>query len=112
MTGIQIIGIVTAALSAISIAFGCIFLFQSWKQRVKKAELRSIIEPFEAGGIMQLAKSSMREELSEKEREVITRMLWKYHQVSLTWVLSDPKERYYLIRALSDPSKFPWEDAE
>jgi hypothetical protein len=112
MTGEGIASLLTAVLSVVSVGGTIIFLAQIWEGRKKKAEKKNLIAPFEASGILDLAKKKMKGDLSEKEREVIARLLWRNHQVPLTWVLNEPIERYYLLSALFDPSKFPWDEGQ
>lgn len=106
MTALEII---TLVLSAISIGVATLIWIESWRSAVEKKKMQLLADFFSFAAILKSAQPSMKKELSEKQREVITRIVWRHSGVSLTSILDIPEERYYILQALADPSKYPWD---
>lgn len=107
MTTLEIITVILAAISIIS---GAIFLIASWRASVEREKLKPFVDSFDFATVLKSGGSSMKEGLSDKEREVITRIVWRSSGVPLVGILSNPQERHYLFQALADPSKYPWKN--
>jgi len=103
-------------ISAISIVAGILELFFWGKGYMKKREqeeaAKQILSTSEAAGIANLLLSYSQDRLSAKDRQILSTIVWRYSEVPLTTVLSNPKEKHYLLSALVDPSKFPWDDEQ
>jgi hypothetical protein len=102
--------IASLILASISIVGGLVFWIGSWRVSIKREELRSLVDFFGFAEVLESAKESMKEELSDKEREVVARMVWRSSGVPLVSVLRNPEERHYLLQALAKPTRYPWED--
>ena len=110
MTTLEIITVILAAISIIS---GVIFGITSWRASrasVERAKAKILVDSFDFATAIKSGASSMKKELSAKEREVITRIVWRSSGVSLVHILSNLRERHYLFQALADPSEYPWEN--
>jgi len=101
--------IITVTLSAISIIAGIIFGINSLRASVEREKSKILADTFNFAAIIRSGKSSMKENLSDMELEVITRIVWRSSAVPLVHILSNLQERTYLFQALADPSKYPWE---
>jgi hypothetical protein len=66
----------------------------------------------ETAWTMQLFAESLRDDVSENDREVLTSLIERYSEASLTGVLDDATERGYLFEGLTNPTKIPWESEE
>ena len=58
---------------------------------------------------LQLFGESLKDELSENDRDVLAGVIARYSETSLTSVLGDPTERGYLFEGLTKPDRIPWE---
>lgn len=102
--------IVTVILAAISIISGFTLWIASWRASVEREKLKTLVDHFGFAAVLKSAESSMKEGLSDKEREVITRIVWRSSGVPLVGILSNPHERHYLFQALANPSEYPWKN--
>ena len=66
----------------------------------------------ETAWTMQLFAESLKDDVSENDREVLTRLIERYSEASLTGVLDDATERGYLFEGLTNPTRIPWESEE
>ena len=66
----------------------------------------------ETAWTMQLFAESLKDDVSDNSREVLTNVVERYSEASLTGVLDDATERGYLFEGLSNPSKLPWQSEE
>ena len=66
----------------------------------------------ETAWMMQLFAESLKDDVSDNDREVLTSVIVRYSEASLTGVLDDATERGYLLEGLTNPSKIPWESEE
>ncbi len=57
----------------------------------------------------QLFAESLKDDVCENDREVLTRLIERYSEASLTGVLDDATERGYLFEGLTNPTRIPWE---
>ena len=80
------------------------------KVSTKREEKKLLADAFGFGSIVKSAQSSMKQELSQKQKEVITRLVWRSSGVPLVGVLNKPQERLYILQGLADPSRYPWEE--
>ena len=101
--------IVTLVLSVVSIVGAFFMWIVSWRASVEREKKKLLADRFDFAAILKSAQSSMSEKLSEQQREVITRIVWRSSGVPLAAILRIPKERYYIFQALADPSRYPWE---
>ena len=60
----------------------------------------------------QLFAESLKDDVPDNSREVLTSVVERYSEASLTGVMDDATERGYLFEGLSNPSKLPWESEE
>jgi hypothetical protein len=65
--------------------------------------------PEDTAAVMRLFDGSFKDDLPDDHREVLKAVVQRYSRTSLTSVLDDPTERSYLLEALADPSRVPWE---
>ena len=107
MTTLEIISVILATISIIS---GVIFGINSLRALDEKAKLKFFADTFNFAAVIRSGKSSMKENLSDMELEVITRIVWRHSAVPLVHILSNLQERTYLFKGLADPSKYPWEN--
>jgi hypothetical protein len=111
---------VTIAVSSIAIGVAVIsvILFwwygnmQKWYQHWQRRSEAGPAQSGEAGGVVELFASSLKENLSCDNREVLETIVRMNAQTPLTSILEDPTEKFYLFEALSDPRHFPWEEEE
>lgn len=106
MTALEII---TVILAVISIIAGITFGINSLRSSVERAKLKILAEQLNFATVIRSGKASMKEDLSDMELEVITRIVSRDSAVPLVHILSNLQERTYLFQALADPSKYPWE---
>jgi hypothetical protein len=66
----------------------------------------------ETVSVMGLLGDAFKDDVLDSNREVLKAVVERYSQTSLTSVLSDDTERFYLFEALADPSRVPWESEE
>ena len=66
----------------------------------------------ETAWMMQLFAESLKDDVSDNDREVLTSVIERYSEASLTGVLDDATERGYLFEGLTNPGKIPWESEE
>lgn len=66
----------------------------------------------ETASVMGLLADAFKDDVLDSNREVLKAVVERYSQTSLTSVLSDDTERFYLFEALADPSRVPWESEE
>ena len=105
---------VTITISSIAIGASVvsILLFVLYAMLQRRLILQSEDDaqvPEETAAVMKVFGASFKDELPEEDREVLKTIAQRYSQTSLSSVFSDPTERTYLIGALSDPSKLPWD---
>ena len=63
----------------------------------------------ETAWTMQLFAESLKDDVPDNDREVLTGLILRYSEASLTGVLDDATERGYLFEGLTNPSRIPWE---
>jgi len=66
----------------------------------------------ETASVLGLMADSFNEDVPDNNRDVLKALVYRYSQTSLTSVLGDETERFYLFEALADPSRLPWESEE
>lgn len=66
----------------------------------------------ETAWTMQLYAESLKDDVSDCDREVLTSLIERYSEASLIGVLDDAIERGYLFEGLTNPSKLPWKSEE
>ena len=66
----------------------------------------------ETAWMTQLFRESLKDEVPDNAREVLTSLIVRYCDASLTGVLDDAIERGYLFEGLTNPSKIPWDSKE
>ena len=66
----------------------------------------------ETASVLGLMADSFNDNVPDTDREVLKALVRRYSQTSLTSVLGDETERFYLFEALADPSHLPWESEE
>lgn len=66
----------------------------------------------ETAWTMQLFAESLKDDVSENDRVVLTSLIERYSEASLTGVLDDATERGYLFEGLTNPTRIPWESEE
>lgn len=101
--------VITVILAAISIVSGFVLWITSWRASAEREKLKTFVDSFGFAAVLKAAESSMKEGLSNKEREVITRIVWRSSGVSLVSTLNNLQEKLYLFQALANPSEYPWE---
>ena len=114
MSSIEAITITVSSI-AIAVAIISAILFwwyssmQQWYQHLARTPKSNPRESDEAAGVIELLASSLKEELTPQNREVLDTIVRMNSQRRLTSLFEDPAERFYLFEALSNPSRFPWE---
>jgi hypothetical protein len=111
---------ITITVSSIAIAVAVIsaILFwwygnmQRWYQHLARTPKNNPRQSDETAGVIDLLASSLKEELSPQNREVLETIVRMNSQRRLTSLFEDPAERFYLFEALSNPSRFPWEEGQ
>jgi hypothetical protein len=63
----------------------------------------------ETASMMQLFAESLKDDVCDNDREVLTSVIVRYSEASLTGVLDDATERRYLFEGLTNPTRIPWE---
>ena len=66
----------------------------------------------ETAWTMQLFAESLKDDVSDNDRDVLASVIVRYSDTALTGVLDDATERGYLFEGLTNPSKIPWESKE
>ena len=117
MSNIEAITITVSSI-AIAVAIIAAILFwwygnmQRWYQHLSRTPRKNPAQAAETGGIMKLFTLSLKEELSCENREVLETIVRMNSQRHLTSLFEDPIEKFYLFEALTDPSRYPWEERE
>ncbi len=101
---VSCIGIGAAVVSVV------LFVLYSMLQRrlILRGEEDSPL-PEDTAAVMRLFDGSFKDDLPDEHREVLKAVVQRYSRTSLTSVLDNPTERSYLLEALADPGKLPWE---
>ncbi len=105
-----VIDIITLAISIISIVAGIATWFISWRYSEKKEMEMFIADAQGHATILKMLRSSMNKKFDDKQREVVTKIIWRNSSVSLIDILKMPRERFNIFQGLADPSKYPWDD--
>ncbi len=117
MSNIEAITI-TVSVIAIAVAIMAALLFwwygnmQRWYQHLSRSSRKNPAQAGETGGVLKLFTASLKEELSPEKREVLETIVRMNSQRHLTSLFEDPTEKFYLFEALTDPSRYPWEERE
>lgn len=107
---------ITVSSVAIAVAILSAVLFwwysnmQRWYQQLSRTSRKNPAAAGEAEGVVRLFVSSLKEELTPQKREVLETIVRMNLQRHLTSLFEDSTERFYLFEALTDPSRFPWEE--
>lgn len=115
MSNIEAITITVSSI-AIAVAIISAVLFwwygnmQRWYQHLSRTSRKNPAVAAEAAGVVKLFVSSLKEELTPQKREVLETIVRMNLQRHLTSLFEDATERFYLFEALTDPSRFPWEE--
>jgi uncharacterized protein len=110
---LEIAGIV-ASLIAVGMSIFIVLRTSLWpnKKEMEAAARIMFFDAVRAGSIIRFATSSMKDDLSDKERDVLGTIIWRTSQVPLVWILKNHQEKDNLLKALADPRKYPWESKE
>jgi hypothetical protein len=109
---------ITVSVIAIAVAVVAAIMFwwygnmQRWYQHLSRTSRKNPAQAAEAGGVMKLFTASLKEELSPEKREVLETVVRMNSARHLTSLFDDPTEKFYLFEALTDPSRYPWEERE
>jgi len=111
---------VTIVVSVIAIAVAVVaaILFwwygnmQRWYQHLSRTSRKNPQQAAEAGGVMKVFAASLKDDLSPEKREVLETVVRMNSARHLTSLFDDPAEKFYLFEALTDPSRYPWEERE
>ena len=109
---------ITVSVLAIAVAVVAAIMFwwygnmQRWYQHLSRTSRKNPVQAAEAGGVMKLFTASLKEELSPEKREVLETLVRMNSARHLTSLFDDPTEKFYLFEALTDPSRYPWEERE
>jgi len=68
--------------------------------------------PDDIGSVIRLFGDSFRDDVPDDHREVLKAVVRRYALTTVTSVLSDPTEKSYLFKALTDPETLPWESED
>ena len=93
--------------SVVSILLFVLFVTLQKKLVIRPGESTKVTR--ETAWTMEVYAESLREDVPEASREVLSSLIERYSETSLTGVLDDPIERMYLFKALHNPSQLPWE---
>ena len=111
------IGTVTVIISSVAIGASVasiltFVVFAMLQRRLILRENDELKVSDETASVLRLMADSFNDSVPDNDREVLKALVQRYSQTSLTSVLGDETERFYLFEALADPSHLPWESEE
>ena len=117
MSTVEVVTITVSSI-AIGVAVVSVVIFwwygkmQKWYQRPQRRSGTVPAQSSESQGFVEMFVSSLKEDLSDDNREVLETIIRMNSQAPLATIFRDPTEKFYLFGALTDPSRFPWETRE
>jgi len=109
MTVVDIIAII---ISVISVILGLITGILSWRSSVEREKQKLYHDFIDYAAILKAVEPEMKETLKSNERELISRIVWRWSSIPLASVLDKPEERSLLFRVLANPDQSPWKDED
>ena len=104
MTTLEIVAIVLVSISFIS---GGIFVV-SWLASVLREKVNTSVHFVDFYAVLRSSKAAREERWRYEDLEGIATMVRKNSGVPLVRILNNPRKRFYLFQALSNPSENPW----
>jgi hypothetical protein len=105
----MVLEILNVSLAIASVVAAVASWITSIRASAKTAKKHLVVEWSGYAQILKSAEKSMNSELTRKQKEVITKIVWRSASVSLIQTLKIPQERNYIFRALANPDEYPWE---
>ncbi len=106
------IAILTGITAAISITLIFYHVFNERGERGQKAIRKMLQDLGVTSRTIEQAQAAMRHDLSDIQKDVLGTIIFRESQVPLIMLLRNSEERLYIMRALTDPSQFPWDWVE
>jgi len=105
MNSLEILNIV---LSVVGLLLGIFIPIVTWRAS-NKATKKLVTDTFGYSSVTNAVKASMNKKYTEKQQEVVAKIISRSAGVPLATLLNNPQERFNIFKGLSDPNEYPWD---